>query len=283
MTIRNEKIINKLKKAKPIHQTSSKLNDSVVITADEWRDELGVSSSNKEIVQKVLHKSASFIGCCLIINTFSLYFFDLGIDTSDFDFMFFLFSVIAIYTAGDILLQLQIKKVFESKMEFDSKIEALLTRKIFNGWYLKFIWIGIFIATVGFLFSFTSLVFNDFDLDSNYFNSTLLFFVLASSLIGLIKIGETFTFVVFFILSGISYTVTNWLFDEYHVNEYHSTLYSFIAEEVLGFEQKQPQYYEQIEQPNTPIVDEDQGDEDDNDGSPNLEYLPKTLENHQKN
>jgi hypothetical protein len=281
MTIRNEKIINKLKKSKTNQQTPSELNDSVVITADEWRDELGVSSSNKEIVQKVLHKSAAFIGCCLIINTFALYFFDLGIDTSDFDFMFFLFSVIAIYTAGDVLLQLQIKKVFESDMDFDNKIEALMTRKIFIGWHLKLIWLGIFIATVGFLFSFISLVFNDFDLDSNYFNSTLLFFVLASSLIGLIKIGETFTFVVFFILSGISYTVTNWLFDEYHVNEYHHSLYSFIAEEVLGFEQEEPEYYEKIEQPNTPTLDEE--DVNDSTEPTHLEYLPKMLENPQKN
>lgn len=252
MTIRNEKIINKLKKTNTVKQTSSAVDDSVVITSDEWKSELGVSLSYKEIVQKVVNKSIAFIGFCLLINVFSLYFFDIGIDITDFDFMFFLFSVIGIYTAGDILLKLQIKKVFDSNIDLENRLEAIMTRKIFTGWQLKFIWIGIVIATIGFLFSFTSLIFNDFDLDSSYFNSTLLFFVLASSLIGLIKIGETLTFVVFFILSGISYTVTNWLFDEYHINQYHSSFYSFIVEEVLGIEPEEPVFYEQIEQPNIP-------------------------------
>lgn len=236
MKIRNDRIINKLKKSKTPVINSNEPDNSVTITEEEWRSELGVSQSNSEIVKRVLNKSIAFVGCCFFINFFALYFFDIGLEITDFDLMFFLFSVLAIYSVGDILLQLQVKKVFESDKSLDDRMEALVTRKIFTGWQLQLIWAGIVLSILGFIFNFISLVYNDFDLDSNNFNASILCFVLASSLIGLIRIGETLTFVVFFFLSCFCYSITNWLIDEYGINKNHTTFYSFVADTVFGIE-----------------------------------------------
>lgn len=242
MKIRNDKIINKLKKTNNTHAQTEHSNNSVVITEEEWRSELGVSESNNEIIKRIVNKSIALVGCCFLINFFSLYFFDVALDITDFDLMFFLFSVLAIYTAGNVVLHLQIKKVFESNLSLDDRMEALVTRKLFTGWQLKLIWVSIVLSILGFMFNFISLAYNEFDIDSNNFDDAILCFVLASSLISLIKIGEALILVGFFFLSCFCYSTTNWLIDEYGINEEHTTFYSFVAEELLGIETAEPAY-----------------------------------------
>lgn len=277
MKIRNDRIINKLKKTKVAITNPAQTDNSVTITEEEWRAELGVSQSNSEIVKKVVNKSITFVGCCFFINFFVLYFFDIGIDITDFELMFFLFSVLAIYSAGDILLHLQIKKVFESDMHFDDRMEALLTRKIFTGWQLYLIWAGIILSTLGFIFNLISLTYNDFDVYSNNFDAFILCFVLASSLIGLIRIGETLTFVVFFFITCFCYSITNWFIDEYGINQKHKTFYSFVADTVFDIEIENSTYDQDYHSDLNNEKDDDSENE-------KLDYIPtpEPFENFKK-
>lgn len=230
MKIRNEKIINKLKKSNP----SPVIDEKIVIGLEDWQSELDLNLSHTQQIKKIINKYLTLIGFVFLINFFCMYFFGIAIEISDFDLIFFLLTVVLIWLVGDILLRLQIKNIFNSSIPLDQKVEAVANRNLFKGWQLYLILTAIVISTIGFAFSVISLTFEDVDLDSVYFNYSLIFFILSITLVGLVKDAETLTFVVFFFIGALCYTATNWMIEEYDINSDYDSFYLFVTEDVLG-------------------------------------------------
>lgn len=210
MKIRNEKVINKLKRNK-----EDKINQAIQLREEiqELNQAFELDSSISSYLGKMINKAASIIGLVFVLNFAAIYFFDVGIDITDYEYIFFLFSLLAISIVGEIIYSLQLRKVMSSSLSLDEKLDAVTNRKLFKGWAFLLVILGILISLGGALYNFIFLLDDYYSFDDGYFFNVILYVIMFVTLYAYIKEGILFPAIIIVVLAGLIMTSNSYLID----------------------------------------------------------------------
>lgn len=203
MKIRNEKIINKLKKSQRKPSTDEKYNEVKLKKYEELKADLCPIEDATDIFGLWILISFSIIGIIIFLDVF----LSLFSDRTDFNVVFstmpYVISSIFIL-AGSVFIMFYLNsKITQSALSVDEKIERLENNKLVSGFSLTFVKIMIFSFFILLLFSFYCY----FDPEIKHpFGNSFIIYLLLMILINIVKKNVSFFYhITFAIISCILY------------------------------------------------------------------------------
>jgi hypothetical protein len=210
MKIRNERVIKKLtKNATDTITPEQQLKEEI----KELNEAFELDTSISSYLSKMLSKATSIIGLAFILNFAALYFFDVGIEVTDYDSIFFLFSLLAISIIGEIIYSLQLRRVMSSSLSVDEKLDAVKNKKLFKGFSFFLVLVGIVISLIGALYNFIYFIDDYSSFEDGYFFNIILYVIIFVTLYEYIKEGLLFPAIIIVVLAGLVMTYDSYLID----------------------------------------------------------------------
>lgn len=219
MKIRNERVINKLtKNATDTITPEQQLKEEI----KELNEAFELDTSISSYLSKMLSKATSIIGLAFILNFAAVYFFDVGIEVTDYDSIFFLFTLLAISLIGEIIYSLQLRRVMSSSLSVDEKLDAVKNRKLFKGFSFVLVLVGIVISLIGALYNFIYFIDDYSSFEDGYFFNIILYVIIFVTLYEYIKEGLLFPAIIIVVLAGLVMTSDSYLID--YIQQSHRPL-----------------------------------------------------------
>lgn len=213
MKIRNERVINKLTKNATDTITPEQQLKEEIKEIKELNESFELNTSISSYLSKMVTKATSIIGLVFILNFVALYFFDVGLEITDYDSIFFLFSLLAISIIGEIIYSLQLRRVMSSSLSVDDKLAAVKNRKLFKVFAFVLVLVGIVISLIGDLYNFIYFVDDYSSFEDGYFFNIVLYIIVFVTLYDYIKEGLLFPAIIIVVLAGLVMTSYSYLID----------------------------------------------------------------------
>ena len=240
MKIRNEKVVNKLRRIKgTIHPPTVLLEEDSALEA--LKEESLSNISNSDYYTILFGGFFVFTGIAAFINFLLVYFFDTGISFYDSAFIFAVLGSIVVYGVASMINRFAIRDLLYSDKSFKEKIFIMEHHQFIKGWKRSLVYCVIVTLSLLFAYLGVSLMFVDGSPETVAYMVFL--YAVIMSLFEIIKPDKDIPYFSFILLMGFIYLLAQWFITENEIDEDYSSLSDYIAYDVFGIE---PIYTETI-------------------------------------
>lgn len=234
MKIRNEKIINKLKRNKEtIKSPTAILADDVELEA--LKEDTLTNLTNNDYYTVLFGIFLACTGIAALGNFLLLYFFDVGVSFYDSDIIFAVLGSIIVYGIASMINRFAIRDLLYSDKSFKEKMFLMEKHHFIKGWKRSLVYCAIFALSILFAYLGISLMFVDGEQSTVAYMVFLYAVIMA--LYEIIKPDKNIPYFTFILLMGFIYLLAQWFITENEIDDYYDSLNDYIFYDVLGINQ----------------------------------------------
>jgi hypothetical protein len=234
MKIRNQKIVNKLRRSKET------IKSPTAISAEDreletLKEETLTNMPNDDYYYTLLGIFLSLTGIAALGNFLLMYFFDVGVSFYDSDIIFAVLGSIIVYGIASIINRFAIRDLLYSDKSLEEKKFLLEQHNFIKGWKRSLVYCAIAIFSILFAYLGVSLMFVDGEQSTVAYMVFLYAVIMA--LFEIIKPDKDIPYFTFILLMGFIYLLAQWFITENEIDEYYDNLTDYVSYDLLGIQE----------------------------------------------
>ena len=233
MKIRNQKIVNKLRRIKETIKSPTAISaeDSELKTLKE---ETLTNLPNDDYYYTLLGIFLSLTGIAALGNFLLMYFFDVGVSFYDSDIIFAVLGSFIVYGIASMINRFAIRDLLYGDKSLEEKKFLLEQHNFIKGWKRFLVYCSI--ASLSLLFSYLSISLIFMDGDPVTVAYMVFLYAVIMSLYEIIKPDKDIPYFIFILVMGAIFLLAQWFITENEIDEYYDILTEYVSYDLLGIE-----------------------------------------------
>lgn len=233
MKIRNQKIVNKLRRIKEtIKSPTAILADNTEL--ENLKEETLSNMPNDDYYYTLLGIFLSLTGIAALGNFLLMYFFDVGVSFYDSDIIFAVLGSFIVYGIASMINRFAIRDLLYSDKSLEEKKFLLEQHNFIKGWKRFLVYCSI--ASLSLLFSYLSISLIFMDGDPVTVAYMVFLYAVIMSLYEIIKPDKDIPYFIFILVMGATFLLAEWFIKENEIDEYYDSITDYVSYDLLGIE-----------------------------------------------